>query len=73
MKAGKEVDLKQYIDIAPFSFGDYKDNYSIAAETKSGCIATERIHCTGSRHRHTHGTGPFTRSGPLFCMRGHGR
>lgn len=32
MRAGKEVDLKQYIDITPFSLGDYKDNYSIAAE-----------------------------------------
>ena len=32
MKAGKEVDLKQYVDIAPFSYSDYKDNYSIAAE-----------------------------------------
>ena len=39
MKAGKEVDLKQYIDIAPFSFGDYKDNYSIAAETKSPAVS----------------------------------
>ena len=38
MKAGKEVDLKQYIDIAPFSFSDYKDNYSIAAETKSPAV-----------------------------------
>ena len=32
MKAGREVDLKQYVDIAPFSCTDYKDNYSIAAE-----------------------------------------
>ena len=39
MKAGKEVDLKQYIDIAPFSFSDYKDNYSIAAEAKSPAAA----------------------------------
>lgn len=35
MKAGKEVDLKQYIDITPFSYSDYKDNYSIATEAKS--------------------------------------
>ena len=35
MRAGKEVDLKQYVDIAPFSYGDYKDNYSISAERKS--------------------------------------
>ena len=35
MKAGKEVDLKQYIDITPFSYSDYKDNYSIATEVKS--------------------------------------
>ena len=39
MKAGKEVDLKQYIDITPFSFSDYKDNYSIAAETKSPAVS----------------------------------
>ena len=39
MKAGKEVDLKQYIDITPFSFSDYKDNYSIAAEAKSPAAA----------------------------------
>ena len=39
MKAGKEVDLKQYIDIAPFSFSDYTDNYSIAAEAKSPAAA----------------------------------
>ena len=39
MKAGKEVDLKQYIDITPFSFSDYKDNYSIAAEAKSPATA----------------------------------
>ena len=38
MKAGREVDLKQYIDITPFSFSDYKDNYSIAAETKSPAV-----------------------------------
>ena len=42
MKAGKEVDLKQYIDIAPFSFSDYKDNYSIAAETKSPAVAPQK-------------------------------
>ena len=42
MKAGKEVDLKQYIDIAPFSFSDYKDNYSIAAETKSPAAAPQK-------------------------------
>lgn len=35
MKAGKEVDLKQYIDIASFSYRDYNDNYSVAAEVKS--------------------------------------
>ena len=35
MKAGKEVDLKQYVDIAPFSCADYRDNYSVAAESKS--------------------------------------
>ena len=35
MKAGKEVDLKQYVDIAPFSYSDFKDNYSVAAEAKS--------------------------------------
>ena len=35
MKAGKEVDLKQYVDISPFSFSDYRDNYSVAAEAKS--------------------------------------
>lgn len=35
MKAGKEVDLKQYVDIAPFSYNDFKDNYSVAAEAKS--------------------------------------
>lgn len=38
MKAGKEVDLKQYVDITPFSFSDYKDNYSIAAETRSPAV-----------------------------------
>ena len=38
MKAGREVDLKQYVDITPFSFSDYKDNYSIAAETKSPAV-----------------------------------
>lgn len=35
MKAGKEVDLRQYVDIAPFSYSDFKDNYSVAAELKS--------------------------------------
>ena len=35
MKAGKEVDLKQYVDITPFSYSDYKDNYTVAAEAKS--------------------------------------
>ena len=39
MKAGKEVDLKQYIDITSFSLSDYKDNYSIAAEKKSPAVA----------------------------------
>ena len=35
MKAGKEVDLKKYVDITPFSYSDYKDNYSIATEVKN--------------------------------------
>ncbi|MBR1855945.1 MAG: hypothetical protein IJ803_02590 [Oribacterium sp.] len=35
MKAGKEVDLKQYIDITPFSYNDYKDTYSVRSEAKS--------------------------------------
>ena len=35
MKAGKEVDLRQYVDITPFSCADYRDNYTIAAESKS--------------------------------------
>lgn len=32
LKAGKDVDLMQYVDITPFSCSDYYDNYSIAAE-----------------------------------------
>ena len=39
MRAGKEVDLKQYIDITPFSCSDYKDNYSIAAESKRPAVS----------------------------------
>ena len=39
MKAGREVDLKQYVDIAPFSYSDYKDNYSIAAEAGSPAVS----------------------------------
>ena len=35
MKAGKEVDLAQYIDIAPFSYSNFQENYSVAAESKS--------------------------------------
>lgn len=35
MKAGKEVDLKQYIDITPFSYSDYRDTYSVSSEAKS--------------------------------------
>ena len=42
MKTGKEIDLKQYIDITPFSFSDYKDNYSIAAETKSPAVKPQK-------------------------------
>ena len=42
MKAGKEVDLKQYIDIAPFSYNDFKDNYSVAAESKAPAFELPR-------------------------------
>ena len=35
MRVGKDVDLQQFIDIAPFSLKDYSDNYSVAAEAKN--------------------------------------
>ena len=35
MKAGKEVDLKQYVDITPFSYSNYMENYTVAAEAKN--------------------------------------
>lgn len=35
IKAGKEVDLKQYIDITPFPAESRFDNYSVAAEAES--------------------------------------
>ena len=34
MQVGKEVDMQQFKDIAPFHLQDYKNNYSIAADTK---------------------------------------
>lgn len=34
IRAGKEVDLKQFVDIAPFSLEDYKETFSVAAEAK---------------------------------------
>ena len=35
LRIGKDVDLQQFLDIAPFSLKDYSDNYSVAAETKN--------------------------------------
>ena len=35
MKAGKEIDLARYIDMDSFSHDNFKDNYSVAAESKS--------------------------------------
>lgn len=35
MRNGTEVDLRQYVDITPFSSSDYADNYSVAAESVS--------------------------------------
>ena len=35
MRVGKDVDLQQFLDIAPFSLKDYSDNYSVAAEAKN--------------------------------------
>ena len=32
IRAGKEVNLKQFVDISPFSLEDYKKDYSVAAE-----------------------------------------
>lgn len=39
LKAGKDVDLMQYVDITPFSYSSYCDNYSIAAEAAAPASA----------------------------------
>ena len=44
MKAGKEVDLAQYIDIKSFSCSNYQDNYSVAAESKSPATEPPKAH-----------------------------
>lgn len=43
LKAGKDVDLGQYVDIAPFTRRDYQDNYSIAAEAVSPSPEPESV------------------------------
>ena len=40
MRVGKEVDMQQFKDIAPFHLQDYRNNYSVAADTKD---AVERV------------------------------
>ena len=35
IRVGKEVDLRQFVDIAPFTLEDYRENYSVAAEAKA--------------------------------------
>ena len=44
MKLGKDVDLRKYVDITPFSYSDYKDNYSIAAESKTPAKEPPKVH-----------------------------